>query len=52
MNHLEETGLNYFEHLTRAWALAFVCFVHGLFPNIWKHKASDIINGDPENFKL
>ena len=43
MGHLEEEGFTYFEHLQRAWTLSFVCFVHGLFPFIWKHKATEII---------
>ena len=49
---VREIGLNYFEHLYRAWSLAFVCIVHGLFPNIWEHKAKDIINGNPQDFKV
>lgn len=43
MSHLSETGYGYFEHLLRAWKVAGVLVVHGLFPNIWKSKASDII---------
>ena len=52
MKHLKETGLNYFEHMARSWTVAFVCIIHGLFPFIWEHKASDIINGDPKDFKV
>ena len=43
MNHLTETGYSYFEHLRRAWKISFVCLVHGLLPNIWKHKASELL---------
>ena len=43
-DHLKEENTTYFKHLRRAWSLSFICFVHGLFPNIWKHKASEIIN--------
>ena len=41
MSHLNEIGRNYFEHLFYAWKYAFVLFVHGLLPNVWKTKASD-----------
>ncbi len=51
MSHLSETGLTYFQHLRRAWSVAFICVVHGLIPAIWEHKASDIINSDPLEFK-
>lgn len=51
MSHLEESGLTYFQHLHRAWTIAFVCFMHGLIPWIWKNKAKDIINGDPKDFR-
>lgn len=51
MKHLQETGLTYIEHLYRAWTLAFVCLVHGLFPSVWQHKAKDIINSDPKEFR-
>ena len=41
MNHLLEVQMTYFQHLTRAYKIAFVLIVHGLFPNVWKTKASD-----------
>jgi len=41
MSHLNEVGYGYFQHLFRAWKIAFVLIVHGIFPNIWKTKASD-----------
>ena len=43
MSHLNEVGHGYFEHLLRAWKIAFVLLVHGLFPNFWKTKASDML---------
>jgi hypothetical protein len=42
-SHLNEVGYGYFEHLFRAWKIAIVLLVHGLFPNIWKTKASDML---------
>jgi hypothetical protein len=51
MKHLEEIELTYFQHLRRAWTVAFVCFVHGLIPWVWECKAKEIINGDPKDFK-
>ena len=44
-NHLKDVNMTYAKHLLRAWSIAFVLLVHGLFPNIWQHKASDMING-------
>ena len=43
MSHLNDTGFSYLSHLTRAWKLSFVLLVHGIFPNVWKTKASDEI---------
>lgn len=43
MSHLNEVGYGYFQHLYRAWRIAFILLVHGLFPNIWKTKASDML---------
>jgi len=43
MNHLKDIGMNYIEHLLFAWRLSFYLFVHGIFPNIWKNKASEIL---------
>ena len=45
MSHLKENGLNYFRHMRRAFHISFVSFVHGIFPNVWTHKVSDIIKG-------
>lgn len=44
MSHLKDIGMTYFQHLGRAYKVAFILMVHGLFPNIWKTKASDILN--------
>lgn len=41
MSHLNEVGYGYFQHLFRAWKIAFFLIVHGVFPDIWKTKASD-----------
>jgi len=43
MSHLHETGQSYLTHLLRAWKIAFILLAHGLFPNIWKTKASDML---------
>ncbi len=43
MSHLSDTGYGYFEHLLRAWKIAGVLLVHGLLPNVWKDKASDML---------
>lgn len=43
MTHLEEIRMTYMQHWSRAWAIAFVLIIHGMFPNIWKHKASDML---------
>lgn len=53
MSHLSETGYGYFEHLFRAWKIAGVLLVHGLVPNVWKTKASDLlcVNNNNEFYK-
>jgi len=43
MSHLKDVNRNYFQHLCHAWKVAFILLVHGVFPNIWKTKASDIL---------
>jgi hypothetical protein len=43
VNHLEETNMTYFQHLKRAWSIAGVLLVHGMLPNVWKNKASDML---------
>ena len=42
-NHLEEIDKTYLEHLVGAWKVAFILFVHGLLPNVWRYKASDLL---------
>jgi hypothetical protein len=43
MSHLLDAGYGYFEHLLRAWKIAGVLLVHGLLPNVWKTKASELL---------
>lgn len=43
MKHLDEVQMTYFQHLLRAWKIALVLLVHGLLPNIWETKASDML---------
>lgn len=42
-SHLEEVNKPYFEHLLGAWKVAFILLVHGLLPNVWRYKASDLL---------
>jgi hypothetical protein len=44
MSHLKDVNMSYFEHFIRAYKVARVLMVHGMFPNIWQTKASDILN--------
>jgi len=44
MSHLKDINMNYARHFLRAWGIAGVLLVHGIFPNIWQHKASEMIN--------
>lgn len=44
MSHLKDVDMTYFQHLRRAYRVAFILMVHGIFPNIWKTKASDILH--------
>jgi len=44
MSHLTDVNMTYFKHLRRAYKVAFILMVHGIFPNIWKTKASDILH--------
>ena len=50
MGHLEEVGMGYREHLAFAWlnslrllVAAIALFVHGCFPFLFVHVASDIL---------
>jgi len=42
-SHLEEVNKSYFEHLLGAWKVALILLVHGLLPNVWRYKASDLL---------
>lgn len=48
MSHLNEIGMNYFQHLYRAWRWAFMLIVHGILPNVWKDKVSTEMCVDKE----
>jgi len=50
-NHLKETNKGYFEHLLGAWKVAFILLVHGLLPNVWEDKASDLLLGEVVKIK-
>lgn len=46
MSHLKEVNMSYFQHLKRAWSISFILLVHGVFPNIWKTKATELLCRD------
>jgi hypothetical protein len=50
MSHLTQTGHSYWQHLRRAWCIAGVLLVHGVFPEIWKTRATDLLC-DPDHTK-
>ena len=41
MSHLKEVNRTYFQHLYHAWRVAGILVIHGVFPDIWKTKASE-----------
>jgi len=43
MSHLQDVDMSYGQHLKRAWLIAFVLLVHGLVPNVWKTKATEML---------
>ena len=43
MTHLTDVGMNYVQHLIRAWSIAFILIVHGVFPNVWKTRANELL---------
>jgi len=45
VNHLKELDMTYFQHLNRAWKVAFILTVHGVLPCVWENKASEILHG-------
>ena len=46
MSHLHDVNMSYFQHWYRAWKVAFVLIVHGVCPNIWEHRATEILHED------
>lgn len=46
MSHLKDVQMTYFQHLNRAFKISAVLIIHGLFPNIWKTKASELLCND------
>lgn len=44
MNHLKQIDMDYFKHLWHAWKVAFILIVHGVLPDVWEWKASEILN--------
>ena len=42
-SHLTDVNKTYLQHLIGAWKVAFILIVHGLLPDVWKHKASEEI---------
>ena len=56
--HLKNVNKSYFSHLFFAWQTAiqltlaaFCLFVHGLFPDVFQHTASTIVEFIHLNFK-
>jgi hypothetical protein len=43
MKHLKYIQESYLEHLCFAWKVAGVLIVHGLLPEVWGNKASDMM---------
>ena len=41
--HLKEIEMGYLTHLTHAWRMSAILFIHGLIPSIWETKVSDEI---------
>ena len=50
MSHLKEVKYSYWTHLRRAWTIAGVLIVHGLFPEMWKTRATELLC-DPDHPK-
>ena len=44
MKHLKYIQESYLEHLCFAWKVAGVLIVHGLLPEVWGNKASDMMH--------
>lgn len=43
MKHLKYIQESYLDHLCFAWKVAGVLIVHGLLPEVWGSKASDMM---------
>jgi hypothetical protein len=43
MTHLTDVGMNYIQHLIRAWSIASILIIHGVFPNVWKTRANELL---------
>jgi hypothetical protein len=43
MSHLSDMNMTYTQHLYRAWKIAAVLVVHGIFPFIWETKATELL---------
>jgi hypothetical protein len=48
MTHLKDTGRSYWQHLIRAWSIAGVLIVHGVFPEVWKDRATKMLCNQTE----
>lgn len=44
MKHLKYIQESYLQHLCFAWRVAGVLIVHGLLPEVWGNKASDMMH--------
>lgn len=50
MKHLKENNIGYFRHMKRAFYFSYnlilagiLCFIHGIYPDIFTYTASNII---------
>ena len=50
MKHLTDVDKSYWEHLLHAWSVSGALLIHGVFPNLLEHYASDkICRHDTDN---
>jgi hypothetical protein len=52
MNHLKEVNMTYWQHLKFAWSIAFVSFVHGIFPSFFSDYVTTKITGSPPRYRI
>ena len=52
MSHLDDVKMTYLQHFRRAWTIAGILIIHGVFPNIWKTKASEMLCSDHDNKEI